>query len=305
MALLLVFAGQYDISVFSDYLPLAFPHSAFISEQLAASCARGETAGPFALPPFQFMRCSGIGAVPKKNGNLRMIHHLCILADASVNDSIPAEPFSLHYVSIDYAINIIMSCPQPVYLSKLDVRSAFRQHEFAMDHLLHYLDDFLNISTGLVAANQQLAILLRAFTHFSIPLAPSKLEGPSPSLTFLGIVLDCERRKARLPEDKLSEIRALLVATISERSIGQRQVESLLGKLDFAARVIVPGRTFMRRLWSVCSRYREPHYRIKLSNECIDALTWWLRLLQDWNGKFFFLHPQWTRHLLTCSYLPM
>ena len=78
--------------------------------------------------------------------------------------------------------------------------------------------------------------------------APSQLEGPSPSLTFLGIVLDCERHEARLPEDKLSEIRAPLMATISERSIGQRQLESLLGKLTFAARVIVPGHTFMREL---------------------------------------------------------
>ena len=38
------------------------------------------------------------------------------------------------------------------------------------------------------------------------------------------------------------------MATISERSTGQRQLESLLGKLTFAARVIVPGHTFMREL---------------------------------------------------------
>ena len=47
--------------------------------------------------------------------------------DPRANDSIPAEPLSLHYASIDNTINIIMSCPQPVYLSKLDVRSAFQQ----------------------------------------------------------------------------------------------------------------------------------------------------------------------------------
>ena len=53
--------------------------------------------------------------------------------------------------------------------------------------------------------------------------------------------------KLRLPEDKLFEIHAPLVGTISDRSIGQRQLESLLGKLTFDARVIVPGRTFMLR----------------------------------------------------------
>ena len=115
------FVGQPDISVFSDNLPLAFTHSAFISEQLAVSCARGETAGPFPSLLFQFMRCSGNGAVPPKNGKLRMIHHLSSLEGASVNDSILTEPFSLHYASIDDAIRIITIRPRSVYLSKMDL----------------------------------------------------------------------------------------------------------------------------------------------------------------------------------------
>ena len=82
---------------------------------------------PISVASIQFMRRSGIGAVLKKNGKLRMIHHLSSPEGTGANDSIPAEPLSLHYVSIDNAMNIIMSCPQPVYLSKLDVRSAFRQ----------------------------------------------------------------------------------------------------------------------------------------------------------------------------------
>ncbi|XP_065180188.1 uncharacterized protein LOC135810623 [Sycon ciliatum] len=111
----------------SSNLSSAFQHSAFVSAQLAASCNVSHTAGPFDSPPFPFMYCSGIGAVPKKNGKLRLIHHLSSPAGSSVNDGIPAEPFSLQYISIDEAINIIMSSPSPVYLSKLDVKSAFRQ----------------------------------------------------------------------------------------------------------------------------------------------------------------------------------
>ena len=59
-------AGQHDISVFTNNLPSAFTHWAFLSEQLAASCARSETTDPFPSTPFQFMRLSGIGAIPKK-----------------------------------------------------------------------------------------------------------------------------------------------------------------------------------------------------------------------------------------------
>ena len=235
-----------------------------------------------------------------------------------------------------------MSSAKPVYLSKLDVKSAFRQipvreedqpllgikwqgqfyyekvlpfglrsspaifdavssgiewimqYQFSIHQLLHYLDDFLCVSSGAVVANQQLSILLRAFVYLGVPLAPARVEGPLSCLTFLGITLDCIRLEARLALDKLVDIRSLLTDTVTRRRISQRNLESLLGKLSFAARVIVPGQTFMRRLWSVCARYQEPHFTIVLSQDCIADLNWWIKLLADWNGKSFFLHPDWT-----------
>ena len=51
----LVSAGKHDILVFSNNLPSAFTHPAFISEQLTASCACSKTTGPFSSPPFQVM----------------------------------------------------------------------------------------------------------------------------------------------------------------------------------------------------------------------------------------------------------
>ena len=56
------FTASHNVSVISNYLLSASSHSSFISEQLAASCLRGETAGPFPAPPFPHLRCSGVGA---------------------------------------------------------------------------------------------------------------------------------------------------------------------------------------------------------------------------------------------------
>jgi len=39
-----------------------------------------------------------------------------------------------------------------------------------------------------------------------IPLATEKVEGPTDSLTFLGITLDTKKMEARLPADKLQRI---------------------------------------------------------------------------------------------------
>ena len=110
------FTGNCITNQHSSYLSSAFQHSAFVSVQLTPSCNAGYTAGPFDPPPFPFMYCSGIGAVPKKNGKLRLIYHVSSPAGSRVNDGIPAEPFSLQYISIDEAIIIIMSSPSPVYL---------------------------------------------------------------------------------------------------------------------------------------------------------------------------------------------
>ena len=103
------FTGNRVTNQHSSNLSSAFQHSAFVSAQLTASCNTGYTAGQFDSPPFPFMYCFGIGTVPKKNGKLRLIHHLSSPAGSSVYDGIPAEPFSLQYSSIDKAINIIMS----------------------------------------------------------------------------------------------------------------------------------------------------------------------------------------------------
>ena len=43
---------------------------------IAADARAGKKAGPFAEKPFPVMCVSPIGAVPKKNGGLRDIHHL-------------------------------------------------------------------------------------------------------------------------------------------------------------------------------------------------------------------------------------
>ena len=336
------FSGDRNVNVNSPNRPSAAKHAQFISDQLAASCSRRETAGPFTSPPFSLMHCSGVGAVPKKNCKMRMIHHLSSPLGTSVNDGIPTDIFSLQYVTTDDAINMIMSLPPPVYLSKLDVKNAFRQipvriedfpllgifwqgryyyeqvlpfglrsspfifntvadaiewiikHHFSISDLLHYLDDFLNAVSSLSVANRQLAILLREFMLLGVPLAPDKIGGPAQCLTFLGIELDCVSKQARLPSDKLTELRSLLTATLQRNSISQRSLESLLGKLSFAARVVVPGCTFLRRLWSVCSRYQEPHYKIVLDSDAMEDIRWWQHLLQHWNGKSFFLHPNWT-----------
>ena len=58
-------------------------------------------------------------------------------------------------------------------------------------------------------------------------------------------------------------------------------LESLAGFLSFAARVVLPGRAFLRRIFDAL---RRKVARIYLSLSIKADLTWWSRFLADWNG---------------------
>ena len=82
------------------------------------------------------------------------------------------------------------------------------QASFSIESLLHYLDDYLNITgSSQSIAQHQLAIILDVFRYLGIPIADEKVAGPNQTMVFLGIVLDTLLLEARLPADKLAEIR--------------------------------------------------------------------------------------------------
>ena len=76
-----------------------------------------------------------------------------------------------------------------------------------MSILMHYLDDFLAMGHPLTPECQRnLDILIQVCHLLNIPLAIQKVEGPTPCLDFLGIILDTIRMEAHLPTDKLTRI---------------------------------------------------------------------------------------------------
>ena len=115
----------------SPNLPSALSHPDFICTYLQAACFRQETAGQYPTPPFADLHCSGLGgAVPKKNGKLRPIHHLSAPLGQSVNDGFSSEEFSLKYMTVDNAISLITKNGPGAHLAKVDVKSAFRTFRF-------------------------------------------------------------------------------------------------------------------------------------------------------------------------------
>ena len=154
----------------------------------------------------------------------------------------------------------------------------------------HYLDDFITIgapNSGECAFNRSL--MSHMCRRLGVPLAQDKCEGPTTCLTFLGIEVDSVALELRLPERKLAELWAVLAEWRSGTSRTKKDLDSLAGKLQHAATVVRPGRTFLRRIYNILATTKKPHHHIPIRSGLKSDLAWWHTFLESWNGTSMLL----------------
>ena len=115
--------------------------------------------------------------------------------------------------------------------------------------------------------------------------------GPQKVLPFLGITLDTILMEARLPREKLAKCSQLLAEMLDKKAVRLRELQSLLGLLNFCCSVVLPGRAFLRRLYDLTIGVSKPFHFIRLSKETKEDLRTWQDFLENFNGKSFF-HDQ-------------
>ena len=95
-----------------------------------------------------------------------------------------------------------------------------------------------------------------------MPIASEKLEGPTDRLTFLGIEIDSQEMTLRLPVRKLLELKS---EWATRKSCTKRDLQSLVGKLQHACKVVRPGRTFLRRMFELLKGVKKKDHFIRLN----------------------------------------
>lgn len=158
---------------------------------------------------------------------------------------------------------------------------------------VHILDDFLFIADSEDKCHADLTNFLGMCEYLGVPIAHEKTVGPDTTLQFAGITLDSVMQEARLPVDKLQKCRMLLRTFYKRRKVTLRELQSLLGLLNFTCSVIVPGRAFLRRMIDLTKGAQRPYHRTRLSKEAKSDMVTWLTFLDKFNGKTFFLDDRW------------
>ena len=165
-------------------------------------------------------------------------------------------------------------------------------HNYLISPLFHYLDDYLTMGPpNSPQCQSHVDTAFQVFPRLGLPLHLEKCEGPSTILTFLGIELDSVQQLARLPPDKVDRILRLLQQWSRKKTCTRRDLESLIGSLHHACRVVVPGRTFLRRMIDLLCCFRHRDHPIRLNVDFHRDLQWWLSFFKEWNGVSFFLSP--------------
>ena len=91
----------------------------------------------------------------------------------------------------------------------------------------------------------------------------------------------------RLPVDKLERVQSLLQFWKGKGSVQRRDLESLVGLLQHACKVVRPGHIFMRRIYDLLAQTHnfKKHFRVRLNSECQADIEWWSTFVQVWNGS--------------------
>ncbi|XP_048587466.1 uncharacterized protein LOC125570208 [Nematostella vectensis] len=168
------------------------------------------------------------------------------------------------------------------------------QSQFGITNMLHLLDDFLIVAPSAELCQRQLGVFLDLCAYLGIPMAPEKTCGPSPALSFAGIELDTIQMEARLPQDKLDKCITLITEFLRRKKVSLRELQSLVGLLNFACSVVIPGRAFLRRLINLTIGIKAPHHKIRLTKAAKEDLNVWLVFLSSFNGCSFFLDDYWS-----------
>ena len=165
------------------------------------------------------------------------------------------------------------------------------REKLLIDKLLHLLDYFLIISSTYDVCKAHLALFIRLCDFLGIAIAPDKTFGPSTVLTFAGIELDSLTWEARLPQGKIDKF--CIAGFLTRKKVTLKELQSLIGLLNFACSVATPGRAFLRRLIDLTRGISQPHFFIRLNRSVKSDLRIWQTFLSSFNGKSLFLDDHW------------
>lgn len=159
------------------------------------------------------------------------------------------------------------------------------KERYGVPAMTHILDDYMFYGPP---RDDTCMVSVNTFMHvakiLNIPIKANKTVHPTTCAVLYGIEVDSIRMEARLPHEKLDKARDSVRRILGKSKITMKELRSAIGFLAFVCKVVMPGRTFLRRLWDLTKGNAKPHHHIRLSKGAQLDLRAWAQFLQHHNG---------------------
>ena len=101
-----------------------------------------------------------------------------------------------------------------------------------------------------ICATNLVSEFLRICEFICFPVALDKTEWAQLRIVFLGMLIDGENKVIAVPVDKKEKAEQMLNYFLDKKKATVKELQRLAGFLNFLTKAIVPGRTFLRRMYS-------------------------------------------------------
>ena len=236
---------------------------------------------------------------------IQSIGYGCLMAKADIKDAFRLLPISPEdYKLLGFCVNGKYYYDKYLPMGCRTSCQAFTRFGGALHWILitlynvlsvsHILDDFQFFGpSGTHACMHGLSSFRHLCHQLNVPIKESKTVYPSTKVILHGIEVDTIAMTMCLPVEKLDKLNTMLNSYLKLFKVTLRQLQQLLGLMNFACKCVVPGRAFMRRLINLTIGLKQPHHHVRVNKEAKQDLQVWVHFLQQYNGKTIILDSQW------------
>ena len=165
-------------------------------------------------------------------------------------------------------------------------RLGLESSEGRMYNCCNYVDNLGGVERAKARAAEAFKALGLLLTDLGLEESGDKAEAPTQRITYLGVQFDSVAMTMSVPPEKLAEIKAEIHKWTRKTTITKKELQSLLGKLFWVAKVVIHSRAFMGRLLHQLRTITNipDNKKVKLLDETKKDILWWSQYLDKFNG---------------------
>ena len=170
------------------------------------------------------------------------------------------------------------------------VKYIFKEWGF---EIVNYLDDFAGAET-VAQANIAFLTLASLFKYLGLEESQEKACTPCTSMIFIGILFDTTSMTLQVTKERLIEMMNLLPQWLDKRKVKCKDLQSLIGKLQFVSKCVRSSRIFISRMLVLLRGVTNNNSIVYLNDEFRKDIRWWIEFLPLYNGVSLIPETNWS-----------